>query len=63
MGYAFEGVPWHELPDSEKLGLWRQEALVRDSFLNREEFFVRHQVLWDLGMRGAQLDPGGWKKV
>ena len=61
MGYAFEGVPWHEVPDAERLALWRMDAEIRDGMLNPAEFRERHTTLWTLGVRN--FAPGAWREA
>lgn len=48
MSWAFDGVPWSEVPDSEKFAIWCNQALVRDSFLNYQELCIKVRVLVEL---------------
>jgi hypothetical protein len=42
MGYAFEGVPYYELPDSEQLSIWQMNARIRDHSLTDAEWWAKH---------------------
>lgn len=48
MGYAFEGVPWHELPDSERLGIWNMNARIRDNGLTDAEWWAKYNATQEI---------------
>lgn len=48
MGYAFDGVPWHELPDSERLSICVMNAIIRDHSLNHDEQWAKHLALSEM---------------
>lgn len=48
MGYAFEGVPYYELPDSERLAIWNMNARIRDNSLTDAEWWARQYAIWDM---------------
>ena len=45
MGWAFEGVPWDEVPAEETFAIWRHQAVVRDSFLTDAELLVKLRTI------------------
>lgn len=45
MSWAFDGVPWSDVPDSEKFAIWQNQALVRDSFLTDYEFIMKLRAI------------------
>lgn len=48
MGYAFDGVPEHELPDSERLAIWNMNARIRDQSLTSDEWWAKHLALSEM---------------
>lgn len=48
MGYALEGVPWYELPDSERLAIWEMNARIRDNSLTNAEWWARWHAIQDM---------------
>ena len=48
MGYAFENIPWHEVPDEERFAIWVMQAKVRDSFLTFDEIIAKHNAITEM---------------
>lgn len=48
MGYAFEGVPYYELPDSEQLAIWNMNARIRDNGLTDAEWWAKYSATQEM---------------
>jgi len=57
MGYAFENTPWHEIPDSEKLAIWKMQAIIRDDQLNPSEAWMKQHTLREFEARNPDHCP------
>lgn len=57
MGYALEGVPWHELPPGEQLYWIIDAAKQRDNCMTYEERYAAETAKYEIRAEKAKVQP------